>query len=80
MITPCDFSNCKTTTWVLDIRSPCKLLQWLQVSKKIENNKRFLNVGAESHVLVLTLGILKQVFDSNNVISSDCHYCPFWWI
>ena len=80
MIIPYDFSICDTTTWVLDIESPYKLLQWLQISKKIENTKKILNVGAESHVSVLTSEILEQVFNSNNIIFSDCHHYPFWWL
>ena len=38
MITPCNFSICDTTIWILDIRSPvhiCNSLQGLQISKKI---------------------------------------------
>ena len=54
-----------------------QIIAMTSVSRKIGNIKRFLNVGAENHVLVLTLGILKQVFDSNNVIFGDCHHCPF---
>ena len=77
MITSCDFFIYDTTTWVLDIESPYKLLQQPHISRKIENSKRFLNVGAESQVLVLVLEILKQVFDSNNVIFDDCHHYPF---
>ena len=48
MITPYNFSICDTTTWVLDIESSiyiCNSLQGLQVSKKFENDERFLNVG-----------------------------------
>ena len=51
MITPCNFSTCDTTTWVLDTESPihiCNSLQELQVSRKFENDERFLNVKGGS--------------------------------
>ena len=80
VITPSDFSIHGNTTWVLDIESLIhiyKLLQELQISKKIGNSKRFLNVGAGSHVLILTLKIIKQVFISNNVIVVHFDECNF---
>ena len=44
IITPCNFSICDTTTWILDTGSPIYIynsLQGLQVSKKFENDKKF---------------------------------------
>ena len=68
MITPYDFSMYDTTASILDIKSPCKLLQRLQISRKIENSKRFLNVGDGSHVPILVLGIIELIFNSTNII------------
>ena len=83
MITPCNFSICDTTIWVLDIGSPVyiyKSLQGLQVSTKFENGERFLNVGDGSQVSILALGVVKLIFKSNSIILSDCHYCPSFLI
>ena len=68
MITPYDFPICDTTTWILDIKNSCKLLKRLQVSRKLENNKRFLNIGVGSYVLILILRIIELIFNSNNII------------
>ena len=68
MITHCDFSIYDTTTWVLDIGSLFKLLQRLQVSRKIENHKRFLNIGDKNYVPILVLGIIESIFNSNHVV------------
>ena len=35
-----------------------------------------MNVGDESKVLILALGIMNFVINSRNVILSECHYCP----
>ena len=62
MITPCSFSVCDKTNFVLDTGSPvhiCNSLQGLQVSQRFEDGERFLNVGDGSHVSVLALGIVK---------------------
>ena len=75
MITSYDFSICDTTIWILDIESPCKLLQRLQINRKFENSKRFLNVRDGSYISILILGIFKPIFNSNNIILSDSHYC-----
>ena len=79
MITPCNFSICDTTTWVLDTGSPiniCNSLHGLQVSRRFENGEKFLNVGDGRSVPVLALGIIKLVFNSCSVILNECHYCP----
>ena len=78
MITPYNFSICDITTWVLDTESLvhiCNLLQGLQVSRKFENDERFLNMRDGKQVLILTLGVIKLVFKFNSVILSDCYYC-----
>ena len=79
MITPCSFSICDTTNWVLDTGSPihiCNSLQGLQVSRRFEDGERFLNVENGSQVPVLALGVLKLVFESCTIILNECHYCP----
>ena len=68
MIILCDFSIYDTTAWVLDIESLCKLLQRLLISRKIENSKRFLNVGDGSYVPTLVSKIIEPIFNSNNII------------
>ena len=68
MIIPCDFSIYDTTTSILDIESLCKLLQRLQVSRKIKNYKKFLNVRDRSYVPILILEIVEPIFNSNNII------------
>ena len=68
MITPYDFPIYDTTILILNIGSPCKLFQRLQVSKKFENNKRFLNVRDENYVSILILEIIEPTFNSNNII------------
>ena len=67
MITPCNFSICDITDWVLDTGSPyhiCNSLQGLQVSRRFKQGERFLNVGDGSKVLVLALGIMNLVINS----------------
>ena len=79
MITSCNFSICDTTAWVLDTESPyhiCNSMQGLQVSRRIDEGKRFLNVGDGSKVPVLALEIMNLIINSQNVILSECHYCP----
>ena len=79
MIIPCNFSICDTTFWILDIESSvhiCNSLQKLQISKKFENDERFLNVEDESQISIWTLEIVELIFKSISVILSDCHYCP----
>ena len=66
MITPCNFSICDTTTWVLDTESPIN----------IGEDEQFLNIGDGSLVPVLTLETLQLVFESSSVMLDDCHYCP----
>ena len=68
MITPYDFSIYDTTIWILDIESLRKLLQRLQISRKIENNKKFLNIRDESYIPILILKIIKPIFNFNNII------------
>ena len=83
MITPCNFSICDTTAWVLDTGSPyhiCNSMQGLQVSRRFDEGERFLNVGDESKVSVLALGIMNLIINSRNVILSECHYCPNFFI
>ena len=79
MITPCNFSICDTSAWVLDTESPyhiCNSMQGLQVSRRFDEGERFLNVGDGSKVSILALGIMNLVINSRNVILSECHYCP----
>ena len=79
MITPCNFSVYDNLTWVLDTGSPfniCNSLQGLQVTKRFEDNERFLNVGDGRLVPVLALGVLEIVFNRNVILLNDCHYCP----
>ena len=79
MITPCNFSICDTSAWVLDTRSPyhiCNSMQGLQVSRRFDEGDRFLNVGDGSKVSILALGIMNLVINSRNIILSECHYCP----
>ena len=81
IITHCNFSVCNTTTWILYIENLIhiyNLLQGLQVSRMFENSKRFLNDGDGSYVPILALEIIKQVFNSNSIILSDCHYCSLF--
>ena len=62
----------------MNIESPtniCNSLQGLQVSRKFKNGEQFLNVGDGRSVSVLTLGIIKFIFNSNIIILSDYHYC-----
>ena len=79
MITPCSFSICDTTNWVLDTESPIHIynsLQGLQISQRFKDGKRFLNVGDGSRVSILALRVIKLFFESCNVLLSECHYCP----
>ena len=79
VITPCSFFVCDTTNWILDIESLIDIynfLQGLQISRRFKDDKRFLNVGDESHVPVQTLGFMELFFESCNVLRSECHYYP----
>ena len=79
MITPCNFSICDSTTWVLDNESSfniCNSLQGLQVRKRFEEGERFLNVGDGRSVPILALETIKLVFKSNVIILSECHFYP----
>ena len=79
MITPCNFLIYDSTTQVLDIRSSFNIynsLQGLQVSRRFEEGKRFLNIGDGRSVLVLALGTIKLVFKPNVIILSKYHFCP----
>ena len=83
MITPCNFSICDITDWVLDTGSPyhiCNSLQGLQVSRRFEQDERFLNVGDGRPVPVLALGILKLVFEFHIVVLNDCYFCPSFFL
>ena len=74
MIISCNFFICDNQTWVLDIESPfniCNSLQGLQVTRRFEDNERFLNVGDGRSVLVLALGVLKIVFNRKVIILND---------
>ena len=51
-------------------------MEGLQVSRRFDEGKRFLNVGDGSKVPVLALGITNLVINSYNVILSECHYYP----
>ena len=76
MITPYSFSVCNTTNCVLDIGSPIHIynsLQGLRISWRFKDDKRFLNVGDGSHVLVLALGVVELFFESCKVLLSECH-------
>ena len=78
MITLFNFSICDITDWVLDIDSPydiCNLLQELQVSRRFEQDERFLNIEDGRLVSVLALEILKLVFESHPVVLNNCHFC-----
>ena len=81
MITPCNFLIYDSSIWILNIGCPfsiCNLLQDLQISRRFEEGKRFLNVGDERSVSVLALGTIKLIFKSNIIILSECHFCPFF--
>ena len=79
MIIPCNFSICDTSTWVLDTGSLvhiCNMLQGLQISRRFENNERFLNVGDGRSVPVLAMGIVQLILNTNIISLNECHYCP----
>ena len=79
MITLCNFSIYDSTTWVLDTGSSFNiynLLQGLQVSKRFEEDERFLNVRDGRPVPVLALETIKLVFKSNIIVLSKYHFCP----
>ena len=79
MITSCSFSIYDNLTWILDTGSSfniCNSLQGLQVIRRFEDNERFLNVGDESSVPVLTIGVLELVFNFYFIILNECHFCP----
>ena len=62
-------------TWILDTDSPINIgnsLQELQVSRRFEDDKRFLNVRDERSIPVLALEIIKP----HVIVLSDCHFCP----
>ena len=61
MITSYNFSTCDTSTWILDIKNLihiCNILQEFQISRRFENNKRFLNVGDGRSIPVLAIRIV----------------------
>ena len=79
MIIPYNFSIYDYTTWVLDIESSfnlCNSLQSLQVSRRFEEDERFLNIEDGRPVSVLALGIVKLIFKSNVIVLSECHFYP----
>ena len=79
MITPCNFSLIDTMTWVLDTESLIHIynsLQSLQVTRRFGEGERFLTIGDRRSVLILALGIIKLVFESQNIILNECHYYP----
>ena len=79
MITPCSFSVCDTTNWVLDIKSPIHIynyLQGLRISRRFKEGEGFLNAGDGSPISVLVLGVMELFFESYRVLLSECHYCP----
>ena len=79
MITLCNFSVFDIITWVLDIGSPINIynsLQNLQISRKFRDGERFLNIGDGRSVPILTLRIIKLVFESHFIILNECHYYP----
>ena len=83
MITPYNFSICDITDWVLDTGIPYHIynsLQGLQVSRRFEQDERFLNVGDGRSVPVLALGILKLVFESHTVVLNDYHFCSNFFL
>ena len=51
-------------------------MQDLQLSERFGDGERFLNVGDERSVSVLTLGTIKLVFKSNIIILSEYHFYP----
>ena len=51
-------------------------MQGLQVSRRFDEGERLLNIGDESKVPVLALGIMNLVINSRNIILSECHYYP----
>ena len=79
MITIYNFSICDSTTWVLDIGSPFNIynsLQGLQICRRFEENKRFINVGDGRSVPMLALEIIKLVFKFNVIILNECYFYP----
>ena len=79
MITPCSFSICDITNWVLDTRSLihiCNSLQGLRISRRFKEGERFLNMGDGSRVPVLALGVVELFFESRKILLSECHFCP----
>ena len=79
MITPCSFSICDTTNWVLDTESPihiCNSLQRLRISRRFKEGERFLNMEDGSRVPVLALGVMELCFESCKILLSDSHFCP----
>ena len=81
MITPYNFSFYDSTIWILDIESSFNIynsLQDLQVSRRFEEGKKFLNVGDRRSIPVLVLGTIKLVFQSNIITLSNCHFYPFF--
>ena len=53
----------------------CNSLQGLQVSRRFEEGKRFLNIEDGRLIPILAIGIVKLVFKSNVVVLSKCHFC-----
>ena len=83
MITPCNFFICNITDWILDTDSPyhiCNSLSGLQVSRRFEQDERFLNIGDGSLILILALGTIQLIFESRIVILDNYHYYPFFLI
>ena len=83
MITLCNFSICDITDWILDTGSPyhiCNSLQGLQVSKRFKQGERFLNIGDGRSIPVLTLGILKFLFEFHIIVLNDYHFCPSFFL
>ena len=58
-------------TWILDTRSLIHIynsLQGLQLTRRFGEGERFLNIGDGRSVSVLTLRIIKLVFDPQYII------------
>ena len=39
-----------------------------------------MNIGDRRSVLILTLGIIKFVFESHYIVLDECHYCPSFFL
>ena len=83
MIIPYNFLLIDTMIWVLDTESPIHIYnssQGLQVTSRFREGERFLNVGDGRLVLVLTLGIIKLVFESQYIVLNESHYCHSFFL